>query len=105
MLAATPEEQLAKGKRKPKAEPNGVTREQIARLERELATLQMQTKAVEETYGLDNLHLTVAKAYLTKLLANVRVVRWLAQHKPEYLSEFQAIAELTSLPTEVDSAA
>lgn len=105
MLAATPDEQLAKGKRKLTAQPNGVTREQIARLERELATLQMQTKAVEETYGLDNLHLTVAKAYLTKLLANVRVVRWLAQNKPEYLSEFQAIAELTSLPTEVDSAA
>jgi hypothetical protein len=32
-------------------------------LERELATLQMLIKAVEETYGLDNLHLTVAKAY------------------------------------------
>ncbi|MDB5441127.1 MAG: RepB plasmid partition, partial [Caulobacteraceae bacterium] len=48
-----------------------------------LATLQVQTKSVEETSGLDNLHLTVAKAYLTKLLANVRVVRWLAQHPPE----------------------
>lgn len=74
------------------------------RLERELASLQQQTKGYEETYGLDNLHLTVAKAYLAKLLANVRVVRWLAQSKPEYLSEFQAIAELTSLPTEAPSA-
>jgi hypothetical protein len=105
MLAATPEGQLAQGKRRPKSATNAVTREQVARLERELATLQMQTKAFEETYGLDNLHLTVAKAYLTKLLANVRVVRWLAQRKPEYLSEFQAIAELTSLPSEVESAA
>lgn len=105
MLAATPDGQLAQGKRKPKSISNSVTREQVARLERELATLQVQTKAFEETYGLDNLHLTVAKAYLTKLLANVRVVRWLAQNKPEYLSEFQAIAELTSLPSEVDSAA
>ncbi|HEX7759183.1 MAG TPA: plasmid partitioning protein RepB C-terminal domain-containing protein [Caulobacteraceae bacterium] len=105
MLAATPEGQLVQGQRKPKFAANAVTREQVARLERELATLQMQTKAVEETYGLDNLHLTVAKAYLTKLLANVRVVRWLAQQKPEYLSEFQAIAELTSLPMEVEGAA
>ena len=104
MLAATPEAQLVQGKYKPKLTPNAVTREQVGRLERELASLQQQTKGYEETYGLDNLHLTVAKAYLAKLLANVRVVRWLAQSKPEYLSEFQAIAELTSLPTEAPSA-
>ena len=82
-----------------------MTREEVARLERELAGLQVQTKGFEEIYGLDNLHLTVAKAYLAKLLANVRAVRWLAQNKPEYLSEFQAIAELTSLPTEISVAA
>ena len=105
MLAATPEAQLAQGKRKVKTSANAVTREQVSRLERELATLQLQTKGFEETYGLDNLHLTVAKAYLAKLLANVRVVRWLAQHKPEYLSEFQSIAELASLPTEFSAAA
>lgn len=105
MLAATPEAQLAQGKRQSKSTTSAVTREQVARLERELASLQHQTKGFEETYGLDNLHLTVAKAYLAKLLANVRVVRWLAQSRPEYLSEFQAIAELTSLPTEVGVAA
>jgi hypothetical protein len=105
MLAATPDEQLAQGRRKLKTTTSAVTREQVARLERELASLQLQTKGFEESYGLDNLHLTVAKAYLAKLLANVRVVRWLAQNKPEYLSEFQSIAELTNLPTEVSIAA
>jgi len=100
ILAATPDAQLAPGKRRKKADTSTVTREQVARLERELATLQVQIKAVEETYGLDNLHLTVAKAYLAKLLTNARVVRWLAQHRPEYLAEFQSIAELASLPTE-----
>ena len=104
MLAATPDAQLVQSKKKSKLTPNAVTREQVGRLERELASLQQQTKGFEETYGLDNLHLTVAKAYLAKLLANVRVVRWLAQSKPEYLSEFQSIAELTSLPTEAVSA-
>ena len=105
LLAATPDAQLVQGKRKPKNTISAVTREQVTRLERELASLQMQTKGFEETYGLDNLHLTVAKAYLAKLLANVRVVRWLAQNKPEYLSEFQSIAELTSLPTDFSAAA
>lgn len=95
-----PEDQLAQGKRRPKTTTSAVTREQVTRLERELASLRMQTKGFEETYGLDNLHLTVAKAYLVKLLASARVVRWLAQSKPEYLSEFQSIAELANLPTE-----
>lgn len=104
MLAATPEGQLAKPRRKGSA-TNAVTREQVARLERELASLQVQIKSVEETFGLDNLHLTVAKAYLTRLLGNARAVRWLAQQRPEYLTEFQAIAELTNLPAEVSAAA
>lgn len=105
MLAATPDNQLVQGKVKLRSSTNAVTREQVTRLERELASLQQQTKGFEESYGLDNLHLTVAKAYLAKLLANVRVVRWLAQSKPEYLSEFQSIAELTSLPTDLSAAA
>ena len=52
--------------------------QQIARMERELAALQTQVKSVEETYGVDNLHLTVARGYVAKLLANGRVARWLA---------------------------
>lgn len=99
ILAATPAAQLVAGKQRGSQTITNVTREQVARLERELATLQVQIKAVEETYGLDNLHLTVARAYLVKLLGNARVVRWLAQQHPEYLTEFQSMAELTSLPT------
>lgn len=72
-----------------------VAREQVSRLERELATLQVQIKAVEETYGLDNLRLTVERAHLANLLRNAQVVRWLAQHRPEHLSGFQTVAELT----------
>lgn len=95
LLAATPDGQLGAGKRSRKAaDTSAVTREQVARLERELAGLQVQIKSVEETYGLDNLHLTVAKACVTKLLASASVVKWLAQHRPEYLSEFQQIANL-----------
>ena len=105
LLAATPDAQLVQSKRRRPQTTNTVTREQVARLERELATLQVQVQAVEESYGLDNLHLTVAKAYLAKLLANAHVVKWLARHKPEYLSEFQKIAELSSLPELASEAA
>jgi hypothetical protein len=97
LLAATPPTQLVKPAKSNSA--RSVSRERVARLERELASLQMQTKTVDETLGVDVLHLTVAKGYLTKLLGNPRIVRWLAQHQGDYLSEFQAIAELADSPT------
>jgi hypothetical protein len=96
LLAATPSDQLAVPR---KNQPDQqISAESIARLERELAALQMQIKTVEEDYGPDVLHLTVIKGYLAKLLANAAVVRWLARHQPEFLKEFQSIAELTELP-------
>ena len=66
-------------------------------MERELAALQTQVKSVEETYGIDNLHLTVARGYVAKLLANGRISRWLEHHRQEYLGEFQKIAEIDSI--------
>jgi ParB-like chromosome segregation protein Spo0J len=97
ILAATPEAQLVDPRKKKPGGEQAVSAGQIARLERELASLQAQVKSVEETYGIDNLHLTVAKGYIRKLLGNARVVRWLSQHRQEYLTEFQAIAEIESL--------
>lgn len=95
--AATPESQLItarKGRGTGTQTPSG---QQIARMERELAALQTQVKSVDETYGVDNLHLTVARGYIAKLLANSRVVRWLATHQQDYLGEFQKIAEIDML--------
>ena len=64
---------------------------------RELAALQTQVKSVEETYGINNLHLTVARGYISKILANNSDVRWLATHQQDYLSEFQKIVEIDTL--------
>jgi hypothetical protein len=97
LLAATPEGQLVDRRNTKLNGSTTVTSEQIARMERELVNLQSQIKSFEETYGVDNLHLTVAKGYVGKLLANARVVRWLSQHRHEYLSEFQAIADIQSI--------
>jgi len=97
ILAATPDAQLVDPRKKKPGGLRAVTAEQIARLEKELASLQTQVKSVEETYGVDNLHLTVTKGYIRKLLSNARVVRWLSQHRQEYLTEFQSVAEIESL--------
>jgi hypothetical protein len=96
LLAATPEGQLVDRRNTKLNGSTTVTSEQIARMERELVNLQSQIKSFEETYGVDNLHLTVAKGYVG-ILANARVVRWLSQHRHEYLSEFQAIADIQSI--------
>jgi len=90
MLAATPPPLLAF---EPKVTASPGTVESIGRMERELAALQMQTSAVEDSYGPDVLHLTIVKSHLGKWLGNASVVRWLARHRPEYLKEFQRISE------------
>jgi hypothetical protein len=98
LLAATPEDQLtASAKKARKNDVVGPTSQQISRMERELATLQTQVKSVEDSYGIDNLHLTFARGYVAKLLGNVRVVRWMSNHRQEYLSEFQRIAEIETV--------
>jgi hypothetical protein len=95
ILMATSPDQLVSPRTKT---PKKAAAEQMARLERELVSLQSQVKAVEDSYGLDNLHLTLAQVYLRKLLANARIVRWMGQHKPEYLEQFEIIADIRGLP-------
>ena len=97
LLAATPEKLLAQPRKSRIGADQPVSGEQIARMERELASLQTQVKSMEETYGIDNLHLTVALGYVRKLLGNTRVTRWLSHHRQEYLTEFQTIAEIETL--------
>lgn len=98
LLAATSDDQLAKPPKnrngKAGASPNS---QQLARMERELAVLQTRIKSVEDSYGIDNLHLTLARGYVAKLLGNVGVVRWLSHNRQEYLAEFQRIAEIDTL--------
>jgi hypothetical protein len=98
LLAATPDDQLAaQSKKARKPDMSGPTSQQISRMERELATLQTQVKSVEDSYGIDNLHLTFARGYLVKLLGNVRIVRWLSNHRQEFLAEFQRIADIEAI--------
>ena len=100
--AATPKSQLVtakKGRGTGTQTPSG---QQIARMERELAALQTQVRSVDENYGIDNLHLTLARGYIAKLLANSRIVRWLTTHQQDYLGEFQRIAEIDSLGSIAD---
>jgi hypothetical protein len=95
LLVATPAEMLVDGKKPQKLQ--GLTQEQMLRMEREMANLQGQYKMVEQNYGHDMLNLVLARGYLVKLLENKSVAKHLKQRQPEVLEQFQSIIDTTSL--------
>ncbi len=95
MLVATPAAMLVEGKKPAKL--TGLSQEQMAKMEREMSNLQGQYKMVEQTYGQDVLNLVLAKGYLTKLLDNKSVARYLKQRQSEVLAEFETIVQTVSL--------
>lgn len=96
MLLATPEEQLIEGRKRRKLAA-GFTQEQMAKMEREMGSVQTKYKSIEQSYGQDVLNLVLARAYLVRLLGNSAVVRFLKQRQPDFLTEFDAIAKTASL--------
>lgn len=95
LLAATRQDDLVQPD-KPKRVA-GMTAEQMARMEREMDKLQRDLKTVESRYGEDVLQLVIASGYLSKLVANPEIKRYLNQHHPEILTEFRTIISATSL--------
>lgn len=91
IVAASPEDQLIEERRKI---VRGLTDAEMAVMERETAELDREFKLIEQSYGADHLDLVLATGYLARLIGNVRVVRYLAQHHADLLSEFQKIADI-----------
>jgi ParB-like chromosome segregation protein Spo0J len=91
LVAATPQEQLVETD-KPK-QVRGLSEEQIALMERESVSLQREFRIAEKSYGADHLDLVLSNGYVGKLLSNARVVRYLAQHHHDILTEFQKLAK------------
>lgn len=69
----------------------GMTPEELARMEQEMAAVSRDFKAIEGTYGETVLNLTLAKAYVGKLVKNSKVARFLAANHPGILPEFQRL--------------
>ena len=95
LLAASPAHLLV-SEVKPK-KIKGVSAEHMLKMEREMGNLQEQYKLVEESYGQDVLNLVLAKGYLTKLLENDEVSRYIQNLQPDVFSEFVTIVETASL--------
>jgi len=89
LLAERPQ---VKRRPKPKAED-------LLQMEAEMQTVERDILRIDETYGRDVINLTVARGYVTKLLENAKVVKYLASKHPDVLTEFQRIHEAESLET------
>lgn len=91
LVASTPPDQLVAGK--PRRVP-GLTDDQIATMQVESENVDRQFRAVEQSYSSDQLDLMLTAGYVNRLLGNVRVVRFLAQHHADILAEFQKLSDL-----------
>jgi len=75
----------------------GLSTEQMARLEREMAAVSEDYRELEVSYGDDMLVLVVAAGFLERLLSRPDIERFLAGRYPEFLENFRAIVLAASL--------
>ncbi|RKF36719.1 plasmid partitioning protein RepB C-terminal domain-containing protein [Paraburkholderia fungorum] len=94
IVAATPPEQLEQSSGTRRKSENEVMT-QLAKLERELATLQDTVAQTDERYGIEHLHLAVSAAYVATLVNNEHVSCWLNERHPDFAAQFEAISKDT----------
>jgi len=90
LVLGTPKDQLANPNEPKKKE--GMSREDIAKMEQEMESLERDLKAVEQSYGDNMLSFTCAHGYIKKLLDNGKVVRFLNANHPDIFTEFESLA-------------
>jgi hypothetical protein len=95
LLATSRPEDLHKPDQLRKA--TGLTPDQMSRLEREMAAVNVDYKELEASYGDDMLVLVVASGYLERLLSKPSIERFLESRHPEFVEYFRAIVQATSL--------
>ena len=91
LLAATRQADLAQPD-KPKKVGKMTIPEQMARLEREMETLNQDFRALESSYGDDVLQLVISAGYVGRLISNTAVQQYLGKRHPELLEELRVVA-------------
>jgi ParB-like chromosome segregation protein Spo0J len=95
LVLATPKDQLLSPDH-PKQKA-GMTREEIARLQVEMESLEHDIKAIEGGYAENNLVYTCARGHIKKLLENTSILRFLSANYADLLAEFQSIVASETL--------
>lgn len=89
LFVGTPVDQLAhpeKGKKVP-----NLSAEEVARMERELESLERDFKSVESSYGENMLNLTVITGYVRKLSENAGIMKFLRSRHPDLCTELERV--------------
>lgn len=79
------------------AKATGLNAEQMARLEREMASVSEDYKELEASYGEDMLLLVIAAGYIERLITRPAIEAFLDAHHREMLETFRAIVAAASL--------
>jgi hypothetical protein len=95
LVLGTPKDQLVNPGEPKKKE--GMSAEDIARMEREMESLERDLKNVSDNYTENMFTLTTAQTYIKNLLKNAKVVRYLKANHSEIYAEFETIAATESL--------
>ena len=95
LLMGTPADQLVAPEKSKQVK--GLSAEEVARMEQEMQSAEHDFKAVEQSYGENVLNLTLASAYVKKLLLNAKVIRFLSSKHPEIFSVFEDVAAMETL--------
>jgi len=95
LLAATQKDQLVEQQKAKKIA--GLSAEGLARMEKEAEVVEKDFRIVKDSYGKDILNLVLTSGYLTKLLNNDRIARYIANNYPDIFSEFERITKAISL--------
>lgn len=95
LLAATRQNDLAQPDKPKKV--GKMTPEQMARLEREMMTLNQDFRALESSYGDDVLQLVISAGYVSRLIANSAISQHLRKRHPELLEELRGVVTAASL--------
>ncbi len=95
LLASTSKEQILEPEKN--KDIKGLRPEDIAKMEKEMEKISHDLKMLETSHGQNVMNLVLARGYLSKLLNNVRVVRYLSTNWPDLIAEYQRLVEITSL--------
>jgi ParB-like chromosome segregation protein Spo0J len=95
LVLATSRDQMVSPQEEKKK--TGLTAEELARMEREMESLEHDFKSIESNYTENIMSLTLARGYIKKLLDNAKVARFLKAHHADILTEFEGIAAAEGL--------
>lgn len=95
LIVGTPSDQLIQGHKSKM--PRGLSGDEVVRMEKEMEVLERDYRLSQDQFGENSLHLNATQRYVTRLLGNAKVRKFLGNRYPEVLEEFQALAALEVL--------